>query len=141
MSLRPTSPGRSRPNFPGGICPASGRSLFKSKTGLGTSNHLVVNDDVDVGNLKEVVCAFATRNYPGASGELTFHDETTSPLVSFLYDSEKMSMGTTKVLYNCLPPEGVAWQPAEAPLLPWRVLARLIAKSARQSDRLRLQIP
>jgi 4-hydroxy-3-polyprenylbenzoate decarboxylase len=87
------------------ICRRIGDKLFKSKAGLGTPKYLVVNDDVDITNLKEVVWAFAMRNYPGERGELTFHGETTNPLVSFLHDDEKMSMQTTKVVYNCLPPE------------------------------------
>jgi 4-hydroxy-3-polyprenylbenzoate decarboxylase len=87
------------------LCRKIGEELFKSKAGLGTPKYLVVNDDVDITNIKEVVWAFATRNYPGERGEVVFHGETTNPLVSFLHDNEKMSMETTKVVYNCLPPE------------------------------------
>ncbi len=87
------------------LCRRIGEVLFNSKAGMGTQKYLVVNDDVDISNLKEVVWAFATRNYPGERGELTFHEETTNPLVSYLHDSEKMSMQSTKVVYNCLPPE------------------------------------
>ena len=64
-----------------------------------------VNDDIDVTNLREVVWAFATRNYPGAAGEVVFASEATNPLVAFLRNAEKSSMHTTKVVYNCLPPD------------------------------------
>ena len=49
--------------------------------------------------------AFGTRNYPGGLGEVVFHDEDTQPLAGFLRRSEKASSKTTKVIYNCLPPE------------------------------------
>ena len=65
---------------------------------------LVLNDDVDATNTSEVVWAFATRCHP-LSGEIHFNAESTSPLVAFLQSSEKQSGRTTKVVYNCLPPE------------------------------------
>ena len=65
----------------------------------------IVNDDIDPMNLQEVVWAFATRNHPGRQGEIVYNDEATNPLVAFLRADEKMSMRTTKVIYNCLPPD------------------------------------
>jgi len=59
-----------------------------------------------------VVWAFATRSHPG-SGEIHFDKEATSPLVAFLGRDEKMGGRTTKVVYNCLPPD-------DAPGLPVR---------------------
>ena len=82
-----------------------GEALFKTKAGMGTPKYIVVNDDIDITNTKEVVWAFATRNYPGSGGEAFFNDESTNPLVAFLRKDEKMSMHTTKVIYNCLPPD------------------------------------
>ena len=72
---------------------------------MGTPKYMIVNDDVDITNIKEVVWAFATRNYPGPRGEVVFNHEATNPLVAFLPGDEKMSMHTTKVIYNCLPPD------------------------------------
>lgn len=89
----------------GKLCHEIGDALFKSKAGAGTPKYLVVNDDIDPTNLKEVVWAFATRNHPGSVGVALFNDEDTNPLVAFLRNDEKMSMKTTKVVYNCLPPE------------------------------------
>lgn len=89
----------------GKLCHEIGDVLFKSKAGAGTPKYLVVNDDIDPTNLKEVVWAFATRNHPGSAGVAIFNDEDTNPLVAFLRSDEKMSMKTTKVVYNCLPPE------------------------------------
>lgn len=87
------------------LCYKLGEVLFKTKAGMGTPKYIVVNDDIDITNTKEVVWAFATRNYPGSKGEVIFNDEATNPLVAFLEQSEKMSMHTTKVIYNCLPPD------------------------------------
>jgi UbiD family decarboxylase len=87
------------------LCQRLGEALFQTKAGMGTPKYIVVNDDIDLTNTKEVVWAFATRNYPGSKGEVIFNDESTNPLVAFLQQSEKMSMHTTKVIYNCLPPD------------------------------------
>lgn len=85
------------------LCRNIGDSLFKVKAGMGTPEYIVVNDDVDLTDIKKVVWAFATRNHPGPRGEVVFNDETTNPLVAFLSGDEKMSTHTTKVVYNCLP--------------------------------------
>jgi UbiD family decarboxylase len=87
------------------LCQQLGETLFRTKAGMGTPKYIVVNDDIDITNTKEVVWAFATRNYPGRNGEIVFNDESTNPLVAFLSKDEKMSMHTTKVIYNCLPPD------------------------------------
>ena len=87
------------------LCYQIGEALLKTKAGAGTPKYLVFNEDIDVTNTKDVVWAFATRNYPGSRGEVVFYEESTSPLVAFLPESEKMSMQTTKVIYNCLPPD------------------------------------
>lgn len=87
------------------LCRQIGATLFQTKAGMGTPKYLVVNADIDVTNTKEVVWAFTTRNYPGSKGEVIFNDESTNPLVAFLAKDEKMLMHTTKVVYNCLPPD------------------------------------
>lgn len=87
------------------LCQKLGDALFKTKAGMGTPKYIVVNDDIDITNTKEVVWALSTRNYPSSKGEVVFNDESTNPLVAFLPKDEKMSMYTTKVIYNCLPPD------------------------------------
>ena len=72
---------------------------------MGTPKYLIINDDIDPTDLKEVVWAFATRNHPGKAGEIVYNEEATNPLVAFLRKDEKMSMHTTKVIYNGLPPD------------------------------------
>ena len=66
--------------------------MFKTKAGMGTPKYMVFNEDVDVANTKDIVLAFATRDYPGSKGEIIFNDESTNPLVVFLSKDEKMSI-------------------------------------------------
>jgi 4-hydroxy-3-polyprenylbenzoate decarboxylase len=79
--------------------------LLASKAGSGTPKYIMVNDNVDITNIKNVVWAFATRNHAGPLGEVAFISEATQPLVAYLGSDEKMSMKTTKVVYNALDPE------------------------------------
>lgn len=76
----------------------------KSKFGAVIPKIIVLNDDVNATNTSEVVWAFATRCHP-LLGEIYFNKESTSPLVAFLQSTEKQSGQTTKVVYNCLPPD------------------------------------
>lgn len=87
------------------LCDELGKALFATKAGMGTPKYMVFNDDIDLSNTRELVWAFATRNYPGPRGEAVFDHSSTNPLVAFMRDAEKMSMETTKVIYNCLPPD------------------------------------
>jgi len=87
------------------VCRQMADILFATKAGMGTPKYLVVNDDIDITNTREVVWAFATRNHPGGRGQLIFNDENTNPLVAYLDDADKKMLQTTKVVYNCLDPE------------------------------------
>lgn len=87
------------------LCQAIGNALLKTKAGMGTPKYIVVNDDIDITNTKELVWAYATRNHPGSQGEIIFNDSNTNPLVAYINNDEKMSLRTAKVIYNCLDPE------------------------------------
>ena len=78
--------------------------VFNSKASIPIPKILLMNDDVDATNLKELVWAFATRCHPGA-GEVLFESEKISPLVAFYKSAEKTAGLGAKVIYNCLPPE------------------------------------
>ncbi len=87
------------------LCREIGTLVFeKSKYGAVIPKVLVLSDDVDPTNTAELVWAFATRCHP-VHGEIAFDKEATSPLVAFLETSEKQTGRTTKVVYNCLPPD------------------------------------
>ncbi|WP_161600539.1 UbiD family decarboxylase [Mycolicibacterium hodleri] len=87
------------------LCRRMAEILFTTKAGMGTPKYLVVNDDIDITNTREVLWAFATRNHPGSEGALIYDDENTNPLVAYLDDADKKMLRTTKVIYNCLDPE------------------------------------
>lgn len=78
--------------------------LFHSKAGVSVPKVILLNDDIDPTNLKELVWALATRCHP-VDGEVRFLKEAMNPLVAYLQSSEKQSLAGAKVVYNCLPPD------------------------------------
>jgi 4-hydroxy-3-polyprenylbenzoate decarboxylase len=83
---------------------AIAKVAFASKATIPIPKIMVVNDDVDIFNLKELVWAFATRNHP-CFGQTVYREELISPLVAFYHASEKASGHGPKVVYNLLAPE------------------------------------
>ena len=91
---------------------ASGKELaqrlaeifFPSKAGVLLSKVLLVDDDIDPGNINEVVWAFASRSHP-EHGQFLFPDLPPFPLQLFVTPEEKASRKSTKVIYNCLYPD------------------------------------
>ena len=81
-----------------------GNTFFHSKFGAVIPKIIVLNDDIDASNTKEVVWGFATRVRP-VTGEHFFNHEATSPLVAFLTTDEKFTFDTTKVIYDGLAPD------------------------------------
>jgi UbiD family decarboxylase len=81
-----------------------GDIVFQSKFGMVIPKVIVLNDDIDASNTREVVWGFATRVRP-ISGEHFFNHEATAPLVAFLTAGEKFSFDSTKVVYDGLAPE------------------------------------
>jgi UbiD family decarboxylase len=86
------------------LCQKIGSILFEAKCGLQVPKILVLNDDIDPTNLQQLVWAFATRCHP-RTGAVHFGKEIISPLVAFLKTAEKQAGISTKVIYNCLPPD------------------------------------
>ena len=87
------------------LCRRIGDVLFATKAGAGTPKYLVVEDDIDITNIREVAWAFATRNPPGERGETLWKDANNQPLVPYFTPEEKASLSGTKVVYSCLPPD------------------------------------
>jgi 4-hydroxy-3-polyprenylbenzoate decarboxylase len=88
-----------------------GGALFRSRTGSFLPKVILVEDDVDPTNLDELVWAFATRNHP-QRGQFLFLDRSMLPLVAFLDEDERKAGRCTKVIYDCLRPDG---PPEQAP--------------------------
>lgn len=86
------------------LCQRIGEVMFSTKAGALIPKVIVLNDDVDPTNLKELVWAFATRCHP-FFGHAVFEDIEAAPLLAYLRRSEKISGHTGKIVYNCLPPD------------------------------------
>jgi UbiD family decarboxylase len=86
------------------FCRRIGDVVFQCKAGAVIPKIIVLNDDVDPTNIRELAWAFATRCHP-LLGHVTYGHIGTAPLLAYLRRSEKMSGETGKVVYNCLPPD------------------------------------
>lgn len=86
------------------LCRRIGQTVFASKAGAVIPKVIVLNDDVDPTDLKELVWAFATRCHP-LLGHVVFDDVEAAPLLAYLRRSEKVSGHTGKIVYNGLPPD------------------------------------
>ena len=65
---------------------------------------IVLNDDVDPTDTREVLWAFATRCHH-TMGNVVFENIPTAPLIAYLRAGEKMNSASTKAVYNGLPPD------------------------------------
>jgi 4-hydroxy-3-polyprenylbenzoate decarboxylase len=83
---------------------ALGETLFRSRSGSFIPKVILLEDDVDATDPDEVVWAFATRCHP-EHGQVFFPNQAVLPLVAYLGPDERQRARTTKVVYNCLPPD------------------------------------
>ncbi|WP_167489739.1 UbiD family decarboxylase [Nocardia terpenica] len=74
------------------MCEHIGRAVFATKSGMDLPKLLVVEDDIDITDLRELVWAFATRCHP-AHGNLHVGDERRA---------------AARIVHNCLRPDS-AW--------------------------------
>jgi 4-hydroxy-3-polyprenylbenzoate decarboxylase len=86
------------------LCRRIGEVVFGTKAGGVIPKLIVLNDDIDPTNLKELVWAFATRCHP-LLGHVVFDHIPAAPLLAYLRDDEKIAATTGKIAYNCLPPD------------------------------------
>lgn len=86
------------------LCRRIGEVMFSTKAGALIPKVIVLSDDVDPTNLKELVWAFATRCHP-LLGHVAFEHIAAAPLLAYLRKSEKIAAHTGKIVYNCLPPD------------------------------------
>jgi 4-hydroxy-3-polyprenylbenzoate decarboxylase len=78
--------------------------LFHSRAGSLIPKVILLGDDIDPTNLEEVVWALATRCHT-ERGPVLFPEEAVLPLVGYLTPEERRRRRSTKVIYNCLPPD------------------------------------
>ena len=75
--------------------------LYSGKPGLNTPKTLLVENDIDITDLREVVWAFATRAHP-EHGEFHFPNLPSDQLAVYLDEEEAHSFQAGKVIHNCL---------------------------------------
>lgn len=78
-----------------------GDIVFLGKPGFGVPKILLVEDDIDITDMKDVVWAFSTRAHPD-HGEIKFAHEPNAVLFVYLDESERETYKGTKVIHNCL---------------------------------------
>ncbi|MCL5960396.1 MAG: UbiD family decarboxylase, partial [Chloroflexi bacterium] len=74
--------------------------IFRGKLGFWMHQLILVDDDVDVLNWKEVIHAFATRCHP-VRDIRTFEGVTTSPIMPYLSAEEKSGTVGAKICFDC----------------------------------------
>ncbi len=102
------------------FCRRIGEAVFATKAGAYVPKVIVLPDDIDPTDTRELVWAFATRCHP-TQGNAVFDAIQAPPLIAYLRSSEKMAGATRKIVYNCLPPDEWGDWPAAAQLIPPRL--------------------
>ena len=86
------------------FCNAIAEFVFRLRGGANVPRLMIVRDDIDPSNARDVLWALVTRCHPG-SGEMAFHHLAANPRDIFLRQDEKAAMFTTKGVFDCLPRE------------------------------------
>jgi UbiD family decarboxylase len=95
------------------FCKALAEFVFRLRGGQIVPRLMVVRDDIDPSDGREVLWALMTRCHPG-SGETTLPHLSANPRDAFLRKDEKAAMFTSKSVFDCLPQED--WTIDEAPV-------------------------
>lgn len=86
------------------FCKAIAEFVFGLRGGAIVPRLMIVRDNIDPSNARDVLWALVTRCHPG-SGETTFAHLAANSRDSFLRQDEKAAMFTTKAVFDCLPQE------------------------------------
>ncbi|MGI5403147.1 UbiD family decarboxylase [Streptomyces sp. CA-135486] len=79
---------------------AIAQQALRPKVGFWITRVMVLDDDIDPTDLRDLMWAFHTRSHP-TRGQLFFEDQKVTPLHVF-YSREEMTEGGPKVAYDCL---------------------------------------
>jgi 4-hydroxy-3-polyprenylbenzoate decarboxylase len=80
---------------------AIAQQALRPKVGLWTTRVMVVDDDIDPTDLRDVIWAFTTRSHP-TRGLVTMEDQRVTVLHIFYTDEERTRTGGPKMAYDCL---------------------------------------
>ncbi|HET7690793.1 MAG TPA: UbiD family decarboxylase [Nocardioidaceae bacterium] len=90
---------------------------WATKAGDGAKTVIVVNDDIDVADLRTLVWAIDGRNDRGERGQIPVKDRLNWPVSPYLnpdFGNYPAGWKATRLVMNCLPPEGVPHPPRTA---------------------------
>lgn len=82
---------------------------WRSKAGDGAKTVIVINDDIDVSDLRQLVWAIDGRNDRGDRGQIRVEDRLNWPVSPYLnpdFGNYPAGWKATRLVWNCLPPEG-----------------------------------
>lgn len=88
--------------------------IWSNNNGMGLPSVIVVNDDIDPTDIKQVVFALTTKCHP-SRGITVIKDMPACPLVPFLSLEEKQNIKGSNVVYDCTWP--LEWPPDQVPRL------------------------
>ena len=98
------------------FCRSIGDIVFNHKTGYTIHRLIIVGEDIDVYNFKDVIWAFCTRCRPGMD-EYHYEDVRGFPLIPYMSHGNGSPHMGGKVVSDCLLPseytEGKDWQAAD----------------------------
>ena len=89
---------------------AGARVAWRSKAGDAAKSVIVVNDDIDVADLRQLVWAIDGRNDRGQRGQIAVEDRLNWPVSPYLnpdFGSYPAGWKATRLVMNCLPPDGI----------------------------------
>jgi len=77
--------------------------VFAGKPGVNAPKIMLVEDDIDITDLKQVMWAFATRCHPDIDrGAFHYPNKVSDQLAVYLSPQEQHTFLAGKVIYNCL---------------------------------------
>lgn len=81
-----------------------GRAVWSAKIGTLLPKIVVVDQDIDPGDLNSVIWSFATKCHP-SRGHLSFPEQEVFPLSPYLNSAEKASRRCASIVYDCTWPQ------------------------------------
>jgi len=80
---------------------ALAQAVLRPKVGFWATRVMVVDDDIDPTDLRDIIWAFTTRNHP-VRGQVVIEDQRVTPLHLFYSHEEQHGGGGPKMAYDCL---------------------------------------
>jgi 4-hydroxy-3-polyprenylbenzoate decarboxylase len=87
------------------LCRRIGEALLETKNHVWMSRLMVLDEDIDPSDLRDVTWGFATRSHPVA-GQVTIPERLASPLTPAYTPAERAKVKGPLAIHDCLLPEG-----------------------------------